>query len=332
MKKFGIPSLSLWPVLLKRRVTLHVHEDNTVCIRVMETGKNLTMRHTHRTQRISISWLHEVMKDPDVWLQHCSSDKMRADIFTKAFHQKDKWTAARQLINILDPSELHKQITDSANDLSANDKPTSVWDKASTDEGIAKVGGTSSAMEDDHDPQVSGNLVACAATSRVNRPRSSGVKLKSMRSYVRTLIEVCCDANSKMGIKFEEAKGVRHIRVTMAEDFLKVSTLEWILSLIEGERTLIWFSMPCTGGCPWIYLNKHKQNGLDKINDHRKIMKMMWRHFEIIAKRADKVNAWVVNEWPLNCQYWKDPKVQRFFQTYVYDFVVVHGCMAGLRS
>ena len=117
------------------------------------------------------------MKDPDVWLQHCTSDKMRADIFTKAFHQKDKWTAARQLINILDPSELRKQITDSANDLSASDKPTSVWDKADVDKGIAKVGGTSSEMEVDHDPQCPENLVACAATPRVNRSRSSGVRL-----------------------------------------------------------------------------------------------------------------------------------------------------------
>ena len=272
------------------------------------------------------------MQDPDVWLQHCTSDKMRADIFTKALHQKDKWYAARTLINILDPSELPKQIADSAHDLSANDKPISVWDKANGDKGITKGSDTFSAMEVDHDPQGSENLVACAATPRVNSPRSTGVKLKSMRSYVRTLIEVCCDANSKMGIKFEEAKGVRHIRVTLREDFLKMSTAEWILSLIDGESTLIWFSMPCTGGCPWIYLNRNKQNGPDNINDHRKIMKMMWRHFEIIAKHADKVNAWVVNEWQLNCQYWEDPKVRRFFQIYNYDSVVVHGCMAGLRS
>ena len=205
-----------------------------------------------------------------------------------------------------------------------------MWEKPSGDSGITKGSDTISAMEVDHDPQIPENLVACAATPRVNSPRGTGVKLKSMRSYVRTLIEVCCDANSKMGIKFEEAKGVRHIRITLREDFLKTSTVELIFSLIEGENTLIWFSMPCTGGCPWIYLNRYKQISPDKIIDHRKIMKIMWRHFEIIAKHADKVNAWVVNEWPLNCQYWKEPRVKRFFQTYVYAYVVVHGCMAGL--
>ena len=80
-----------------------------------------------------------------------------------------------------------------AHDLGANDKPTSVWEKPSGDGGITKGGGTGPAMEVDHDPQVE-NLVACAATPRVNSPRSTGVRLKSMRSYDRTLIAVCCDA------------------------------------------------------------------------------------------------------------------------------------------
>ena len=150
MKKFGIPSLSLRPALLKRRVTLHVHEDNAVAIRVRETGKNPTMRHTHRTQRISISWLHE-MKDQDVWLQHCPSDKMRADIFTKAFHHKDKWNLARTLINVLDPGEIEQTIN-SDPDLGTNDKPKSVWEKLSGVELTATIGGTGPAMEVDHDP------------------------------------------------------------------------------------------------------------------------------------------------------------------------------------
>ena len=157
--------------------------------------------------------------------------------FTKAFHHKDKWNLARTLTNILDPGEI-KQTINADPDLGANDKPKSVWEMPSGDEMTATIGGTGPAMEVDHEPQDSEALVACAAPPRANYPRRPGVGLKSMRSYVRTLIEVCCDAKSNMGIKFDEAKGVRHIRVTLQEAFLKTATVEWILTLIEGENTL----------------------------------------------------------------------------------------------
>ena len=102
---------------------------------------------------------------------------MRADIFTKAFHQKDKWYSARVLINILDPDEV-KQTIETQGDLGANDKPRSVWEKSSNDETTAPTGSTDPAMEDDHDPQVSETLVACAAPPRANYPTGPGVKLK----------------------------------------------------------------------------------------------------------------------------------------------------------
>ena len=77
---------------------------------------------------------------------------MRADIFTKAFHQKDKWHSARVLINILDPDEV-KQTIESQGDLGANDRPRSVWEKSSNDETIAPTGSTGPEMEVDHDPR-----------------------------------------------------------------------------------------------------------------------------------------------------------------------------------
>ena len=252
MKKFGIPSLSLWPVLLKRRVTLHVQKDNIEAILVMETDENSTMRHTYRTRQISISWLHGVSKDQDVWMQHCLSDKTWTDIFLKTFPQKDKWQAARTLIHILDPDEVERTI-DSQGDLDASDEPKLVWEKPSNDETIPPVGGTGPAMEVDHNPQVSETLVVCAVPPRANYPTRFGERLKSMQSYVQTLIEVCRDANSKSGTEFDEAQGVRHIRVTLKEDFPEMATVEWILSLIIGVDTLIWFSMPRNGGTPWTY-------------------------------------------------------------------------------
>ena len=37
-------------------------EDNQAMIRVIETGKNPTMRYLHRTHRVSVAWLHEVFQ------------------------------------------------------------------------------------------------------------------------------------------------------------------------------------------------------------------------------------------------------------------------------
>ena len=43
---------------------------------------------------------------------HESGERMPPDIFTKMFADKDKWITARQLINIVLPTELKKVISD----------------------------------------------------------------------------------------------------------------------------------------------------------------------------------------------------------------------------
>ena len=62
LRHHGLPTMTLWETLLERSVQLAVHEDNQAMIRIMETGRNPTMRYLHRTHRISVSWLHEVFK------------------------------------------------------------------------------------------------------------------------------------------------------------------------------------------------------------------------------------------------------------------------------
>eukprot|EP00974_Lingulodinium_polyedra_P066239 6409766-Lingulodinium_polyedra.AAC.1 len=41
------------------------HEDNNAMIRVIKTGRNPTMRFLHRTRRISIAVLHEIVTGHD---------------------------------------------------------------------------------------------------------------------------------------------------------------------------------------------------------------------------------------------------------------------------
>jgi len=55
----GLPALQLWEAVLERKVNLLFQEVNAAAIRIIETGKNPTIRHLGRTHRVDLAWLHE---------------------------------------------------------------------------------------------------------------------------------------------------------------------------------------------------------------------------------------------------------------------------------
>jgi len=77
-------------------------------IKVVESGRNPTMRYIGRTHGVSVAWLHETFKGEDLALAYEITTRMCADIYTKAFTDADKWRLACWLINICDPQELQK--------------------------------------------------------------------------------------------------------------------------------------------------------------------------------------------------------------------------------
>ena len=75
-------------------------------IRVVQTGRNPTMRHLNRVHRISVAWLHEQLGNPGgktactkCNLFYEKSEEMAADIYTKAFSEPIKWEGVSRLIN-----------------------------------------------------------------------------------------------------------------------------------------------------------------------------------------------------------------------------------------
>ena len=76
-------------------------------IKVIETGRNPTMRYIGRTHGVSVAWLHETFKSKDLDLAYEISSRMCADIYTKAFTDPDKWKLARWLISVCDLKELN---------------------------------------------------------------------------------------------------------------------------------------------------------------------------------------------------------------------------------
>eukprot|EP00974_Lingulodinium_polyedra_P095628 9269395-Lingulodinium_polyedra.AAC.1 len=75
-------------------------------IRAIKTGRNSTMRYLHRTRRISIAVLHEILNghgnlNKKVDIKYTPSCDMAADIFTKGFTDKVKWVHAIRAIGIV---------------------------------------------------------------------------------------------------------------------------------------------------------------------------------------------------------------------------------------
>ena len=70
LRHYGLPCFLLWHRLLPRKPGLIVHEDNQAMIKVVESGKNPTMRYLGRTHGVSIAWLHEMFKGVDLNLAY----------------------------------------------------------------------------------------------------------------------------------------------------------------------------------------------------------------------------------------------------------------------
>eukprot|EP00972_Heterocapsa_arctica_P037163 5471650-Heterocapsa_arctica.AAC.1 len=60
-------------------------------IRVVETGRNPTMRYLQMTHGVSVAWLHEIFKNKELDLNYELSSRMCADIYTKAFTDAILW-------------------------------------------------------------------------------------------------------------------------------------------------------------------------------------------------------------------------------------------------
>lgn len=150
MKTLGVNALTLWEILLDREeVTPIIHEDNQAMIRVVTTNRNPSMRYLGRVHRISIPWLHERCASEVVSLLYDESENMSADIYTKAFRNKDKWRDACWLINTTDPKLLHELINEASQCFMH--KPSTLISKPT--------------VEDPMTPQPRGGMVLTEATT-----------------------------------------------------------------------------------------------------------------------------------------------------------------------
>ena len=62
----GLPSHNICVALGPRYAAIRVHEDNQAMLRVVETGRNPTMRYLHRAHWVPVVWIHEIFMGNNV--------------------------------------------------------------------------------------------------------------------------------------------------------------------------------------------------------------------------------------------------------------------------
>jgi hypothetical protein len=87
--------------VLQRTVEIEYMEDNAACALIITTGKNPSLRHVLRTQKVDIKWLHEVFqKHKNLTMTLTPTKEQSADIFTKRFKSPREWLWACYNIGI----------------------------------------------------------------------------------------------------------------------------------------------------------------------------------------------------------------------------------------
>ena len=149
----------------------------------------------------------------------------------------------------------------------------------------------------------------------------------------RTIIEFCCGEESLLG-KLADKNCTVH-RVTIENDVTTPEGMAHVLKLIENcnpHRTLLFASMPCTGGSPWMNLNRRYPGGAAKLRIHLRIFKRIWSCFAKCAMLLKSLGGHICIECPTACAYWRWKCVENLVEMLGLKSVKVHGCALGLKS
>ena len=101
-REVAIPALAFWDAIGPKghQMGVELMEDNQATIAIVTTGKNPSLRHVQRTQKVNIQWLHDVYQggipncSDRLKLTYVKTGEQKADIFTKPFTDLTAWRHA----------------------------------------------------------------------------------------------------------------------------------------------------------------------------------------------------------------------------------------------
>jgi hypothetical protein len=108
LSKHALPALSLWENILGKQLSIRLMEDNAAAYRVVITGRNPSMRHMSRTQRIDVAWINERYVEKSFIFIECPSEYQAGDLMTKHFTDAKVWSRNLHLVGHLEDSVFSK--------------------------------------------------------------------------------------------------------------------------------------------------------------------------------------------------------------------------------
>ena len=193
-------------------------------IRILESGRSPSFRHTDKTQRLNLSWLSEQFKRKHFRLVYVGSSLQAADILTKPFTNSEKWESALRLMGISSHPLPRKE-------------PQKMKACAGEPAPSSSVGMSSNAQ---------GNLLA------LQWRLIAGYLLNFVVDLIRSLVIV----------QRKHSKDCYVVRCTEERDVTsrsnRMDIRNEVVQAIESSTAqpcpvLIWISIPCTGGTTWSY-------------------------------------------------------------------------------
>ena len=146
------------------------------------------------------------------------------------------------------------------------------------------------------------------------------------------MCEWCCGPASKIGNQNTAISECQVTRITESDDGTTQKATIKAISAISKPRMLLWSSMPCTGGSPWMRINVKKPGGYANLRKHIQLFNKLWNNFESVARNAHRLGNYIAIEWPRGCSYWLLTKVIKLCKELDLQYVDFDGCMLGLTS
>jgi hypothetical protein len=145
------------------------------------------------------------------------------------------------------------------------------------------------------------------------------------------IIEVCCRPDSLLGSYKYTSRGAVVFRVDECLDFAASYGLNECLNFVdENPGCDAHFSIPCTAGCSWWYVNKSKGIGLEKLEIHIEKFRALIKNVVVLARAVIAAGGDISFEWPASCTLWEDQEVKDMISEFGLKKARCDGCALGV--